>query len=330
MKFNFIVLLLLWIVKGSLAQNNAIFSGGTNDGTNRATFLQAGNNIFTGGSGDGWFAGIYQQQANAIFTGGIGDGWASTVYLQAGNSIFEGGNNDGWSAATFLQSGNAIFDGGLGDGWNHTMFLQPANNIFSGGVGDGWSSTYRPMGTIPVNFLYFNASNQGSTSLLNWKTSQEINSAHFEVERSVDAVNFSYIGRVNASGNSQVPLDYYFTDNNPVSGLNYYRLKQVDLDGRFIYTPARVVRFDQTTQNLVKYYPNPTNGLLNIELIQSMQAEPKVVNISNTAGVVLEQLKLSANSNSILQINLSNYPRGVYFVQVKTANINSVQRIVLQ
>lgn len=348
------IFIVLLVINGFItsAQNNPIFQGGPGDGLNNSSFAQAGNNIFTGGGGDGWnlfsysqagnniFSGgigdgwnnsTYIQAGNSIFTGGAGDGWNTTSYLQAGNAIFSGGAGDGWNSTSYLQAGNAIFTGGVGDGWDKIAYLQPGNNIFTGGEGDGWSSTYRPMGPIPVNFLYFNAQKQGETaSLLNWKTSQEINSAHFDVERSTDAVNFYFIGRTAAAGNSSVLVDYYFTDYAPANGLNYYRLKQVDKDGRFIYTPSRLVRFDITEAGNVKYFPNPTNGILSIELPEIMQQEVKIVNISNAAGIVLNQFKPGATSNHILQVNLSKYPKGIYFIQVRSASVNSTQRIVLQ
>ena len=349
-----IFIIVLCVINGLItsAQNNAIFQGGSGDGVNRLSFAQAGNdiftggsgsgwiktsfaqtanNIFTGGSGDGWNNTTFIQAANNIFTGGSGDGWNSTSFLQAGNNIFTGGDGDGWNSTSFLQTGNSIFNGGNGDGWNAVSFLQAGNNIFTGGVGDGWSSTYRPMGPIPVTFVYFNAQKQGQmASLLNWKTSQEINSAYFNVERSSDAVNFNYIGRVSAAGNSQLPIEYYFTDNYPASGLNYYRLKQIDIDGHFTYTPSRLVRFDGSDAGVVKYFPNPTNGILNIELTTSMKKEAKVVNITNAAAVVMNQFKLGINTDQFIQIDLGRYPKGVYFIQVKTETVNSTQRVVLQ
>lgn len=329
-KISIIVLLVINVLITS-AQNNAIFQGGSGDGVNRLSFAQSGNDIFTGGAGSGWIKTSFTQAANNIFTGGSGDGWNSTTFIQAANNIFTGGSGDGWNSTSFLQTGNSIFNGGNGDGWNAVSYLQAGNNIFNGGIGDGWSSTYRPMAPIPVNFLYFNAQKQGqTTSQLNWKTAQENNSHFFDVERSIDAVNFVYIGRVAAAGNSQVPVEYYFTDNHPESGLNYYRLKQVDLDGHFTYTPSRLVRFDEMNAGLVKYFPNPTNGILNIELAASMKNEAKVVNITNAGGVVLNQLRPGINTNQFLQVDLSRYPKGVYFIQVKTESVNSTQRVILQ
>lgn len=335
-----------------MAQNNAIFIGGNSDGWESKNYQQNSNNIFKGGNADGWASLNYSQQTGNIFKGGVndgwdsknyiqsttsifkggtGDGWDSKNYIQSTTNIFKGGNGDGWDSKNYVQLSTGIFKGGNGDGWDYKAYIQTSSGIYKGGIADGWASNYIPMSPIPVTFLYFNANKQGETSsLLNWKTSQEINSSFFDVERSIDAVNFVYIGRVNATGNSQIPVEYYFTDNHPAAGLNYYRLKQVDIDAHFIYTPTRLVRFGQAGTGLVKYYPNPTNGVLNIELTQQMVNEAKVVNITNLAGVVLNQFKLESSSNPILQVDLSRYPKGIYFIQVKTVSTNSTQRIILQ
>lgn len=348
------VCLIIFTVLSSflMAQNNAIFKGGNSDGWDAKNYQQISSNIFKGGNADGWASLNYSQQTGnifkggagdgwdsknyipsttSIFKGGIGDGWDSKGYIQISTGIFKGGNGDGWDSKNYVQQSTGIFKGGDGDGWDSKNFIQLSAGIFKGGIGDGWASNYIPMSPIPVTFLYFNAHKQGEiASVLNWKTSQEINSAYFDVERSSDAVNFIAIGRVNAAGNSQVPVAYFFTDNSPLTGFNYYRLKQVDIDGHFILTPARVVRFDNIGSGAVKYYPNPTNGLLNIELPVQIAGEIKVVNITNAAGIVLNQFKLGSSSNPLLQLDLGKYPKGIYFIQVKTNAVNSTQRIVLQ
>lgn len=314
-----------------MAQNNAIFKGGNSDGWDLKNYQQTSSSIFKGGHADGWTSLNYAQQTTNIFKGGTGDGWDSKNYIQSTTSIFKGGIGDGWDSKNYVQTSTGIFKGGDGDGWDSRNYIQSSIGIYKGGIGDGWASNYIPMSPIPVTFLYFNANKQSATSaLLNWKTSQEINSSYFDVERSIDAVNFVYIGRVSAAGNSQIPVEYYFTDNHPATGLNYYRLKQVDIDAHFVYTPTRLVRFGESGTGLVKYYPNPTSGVLNIELTQQMISEAKVINITNLAGIVLNQFKLESNGNAILQVDLSRYPKGIYFIQVKTVSTNSTQRVILQ
>lgn len=310
--------------------NNAIFQGGINDGIDKTTFTQAANNIFTGGNGDGFDKTAFAQSVNNIYTGGNGDGWDKTSFAQSLNNIYTGGNGDGWDKTFFAQAMNNIFNGGAGDGWDKTTFLQTGNNIFLGGDGDGWASAYRPQGPLPVSFLSFMATKTAALEvLLVWKTSQEINSARFDVERSTDAVNYVFIGSIRAAGFSTVPLEYRFTDAHPAKGLNYYRLKQVDLDNRLAYTPSRLIRFNEVDGGAVKYFPNPTHGMLYVEIPESMAGAYKIINISNSLGVVLNQVKLGKTNNTIIPFDLSNYPKGNYFIQVKTADFNSTQKIIV-
>jgi hypothetical protein len=186
------------------------------------------------------------------------------------------------------------------------------------------------MNPLPVNFLYFNVRKQGKNiGLLSWKTAREANASHYDVERSTDAVNFSFIGKIMANGNTTTESIYSFTDNAPARGFNYYRLKQVDRDGRFIYTAARVLNFDDLDAGLVKYYPNPTNGILNIELTDDMKKQEKWLTVSTSGGIVIDQVKIQANGNFVIPVNLGKYPKGIYFIQIKTACCNSTQRVVL-
>ncbi len=313
------------------AQNNPIFGGGNSDGWDRSLFNQGANDIFNGGAADGWHFSSFSQAGANIFAGGEGDGWHRGIFAQTGNTIFNGGEGDGWNFTTYLQAGNAIFNGGEADGWHFTTYLQAGNDIYNGGQGDGWSSTYRPMGPLPVKYLYFNASKLNETAaLLRWETSSEQNSATFDVERSADALMFEKIGSLAAAGNSATAKAYSFTDNQALNGLNYYRLKQVDKDGGFSYSPARVVRFGLGSQSAIKYFPNPTTSTLNVQWTEELVKEAKLINISNAAGVVINQWKQPANGQNSLRVDMSHYPKGIYFIQVRTTNSNSVQRIVLQ
>jgi hypothetical protein len=331
MKNIFMLLLCIMNISILFAQNNPIFVGGNADGFDKTNFAQASNNIFGGGNADGWSNAAFAKTENNIFGGGFGDGWDSAAFAQPVNNIFNGGSGDGWDKTSFAQALNNIFNGGNGDGWDKTTFAQPMSNIFFGGQGDGWASTYRPMGPLPITLLYFEAEKKSSSSaLLIWETTQEINTSRFEVEHSNDAITFNKMGSVQAAGNSAINKKYEFVDNNPTVGLNYYRLKQIDLDNRFIYTPTRVLQFKLLDAATVKYYPNPTNGMLTIELSIANSNEIRVVNICNATGAVVNQLKIGANAGSKMQIDLSKYAKGIYFIQVKTATVNSTERIILK
>jgi Secretion system C-terminal sorting domain len=246
------------------AQNNPIFGGGNADGFDKTNFAQASNNIFGGGNADGWNITAFAQAENNIFSGGFGDGWDTAAFAQTVNNIFNGGSGDGWDKTSHAQVVNNIFNGGNGDGWDKTTFAQAGNNIFFGGQGDGWANTYRPIGPLPITLDYFTARKNNSTSsILNWKTSQEINTAFFEIERSNDAIGFKKIGTVRAAGNSNAGIEYSFIDNNPMQGMNYYHLKQIDIDGKFTFSDIKTVKF--SANNAVSIYPNPSKGIVNID-----------------------------------------------------------------
>jgi hypothetical protein len=295
-----------------------------------ALSLQAQNNdIFNGGDNDGWTSTGQLQPAVNIFSGGIADGWTFGSYQSSLQHIYNGGDGHGWQAAIYLQPGNAIFNGGVGDGWHFDTAISIDLNIYAGGAGDGWANTYKPMGSLPVTFLSFTANKKdGNAALLQWQTSQEINSSHFDLERSDDAVHFTFIGRVNAAGNSNQIMQYSFIDHNPMRGQNYYRIRQVDIDGRQTITPVRMLAF-QSAAGSIKYFPNPTHGVLNVEIPADMQDEPKLINIVNVSGVMVNQLQLKGTGH-LISLDFSRYPKGVYFVQFKNSRVNSTQRIVLQ
>ena len=314
----------------NVSLSNTIFVGSSGDGFNKASNGIAANDIFKGGRGDGFNFSSNNIVSNTIFIGGSGDGWNKAVYSAPSNNIFSGGNGDGWNRSGNSAPSNNIFIGGNGDGWANALKLAPTNNIFFGGRGDGWSSVYRPQGSLPVTMLYFTARKQTFTSaLIEWKTSQEINSSSFDVERSNDAVRFTKMGNVTAAGYSTSPISYNFTDNYPEKGMNYYRLKQVDADGKFVYSPARLVVFNELDASTVKYYPNPTNGILYIEMSSIHLNDAAIINITNASGIVVNQYKITSLSGNKIQIDLSRFAKGTYFIQVRTPTVNSTQRVVL-
>ena len=114
---------------------------------------------------------------------------------------------------------------------------------------------------LPVELSVFTATAQGpATVRLAWATASEKNSAAFEVERSLDSRMFAPIGTVAAAGNSSTPHRYELLDTKlPASTLLYYRLKQVDQDGTFSYSPVRTVALSGAATGLA-LYPNPSHG----------------------------------------------------------------------
>ena len=164
---------------------------------------------------------------------------------------------------------------------------------------------------LPVNFTAFTAIAQKGQSLLNWQTAQEQNSRDFVIERSVDGVSYSAIGNVEAAGNSQAPSNYSFVDAAPVAGRNYYRLKETDLDNKFMYSDVRIVNFAATDDNQKLVWFQTGDKAVEVDL---KLGNNEFYTVSDIGGRTIQQGQLSAGKLTISQV-----PGGLYFVKVTTA-----------
>ncbi len=177
---------------------------------------------------------------------------------------------------------------------------------------------------LPVNLTQFNAVSNNGSSLLTWQTAQESNNHHFDIERSINGSNFVVIGETAGAGNSNTIKNYSYTDKSPVIGLNYYRLRQVDLDNSYSYSEIRLVKFDAT--EAITLYPNPTTGKVYITSTTSSVLSSVILYSSEGT-----QLKQYVNFRSGNSIDLRAYSQGVYMVRVLDAKGNSVvQKLIKQ
>jgi hypothetical protein len=157
---------------------------------------------------------------------------------------------------------------------------------------------------------------------ISWKTDLEVNSSHFEVQRSGNSKEWKSIASIQASGNISVEQSYSYTDAAPLDGTNYYRLKIIDLDGQFDYSPIKSVSIAATALNVVAG-PNPASSFLNVSVSQPGR-EPYRLRLMNRAGQVVFDQKYAASTNR-LQINVANYADGSYFLEI--TNNNSLRQI---
>jgi hypothetical protein len=121
--------------------------------------------------------------------------------------------------------------------------------------------------TLPVDLVTFEGARSGKYALLKWVTATETNNHYFSIERSDDMKSFESIGIVNGSGNSNSHIYYSFTDEEPVTGTNYYRLRQVDYDGSDQCSQIIVVAMGEPSGGVgeLKIGPNPFTDFLNVK-----------------------------------------------------------------
>ncbi|HEY4207591.1 MAG TPA: T9SS type A sorting domain-containing protein, partial [Puia sp.] len=173
-------------------------------------------------------------------------------------------------------------------------------------------------GPLPVNYLSFTGTTENTGVSLNWSTAQEQNSNYFEVQRSTDNSNYVAIGQVTAAHNSSLPTNYSFTDASPASGNNYYRLKEVDLDGNFMYSKIVVVNFGVTGQNVVAVYPNPAHESFQLQF-KNMQTGKYEMSLLSPVGQVIQSrsIQVSNPASYIETVPLnSGLAEGAYIVRL--------------
>ena len=173
--------------------------------------------------------------------------------------------------------------------------------------------------TLPVTWLSFSGKAIGKTVVLDWATASEQNNHHFDIERSSDGMHFTSIGKVNASVNPGTNNQYRFTDLNPLNGAAYYRLKQVDLDGKFHY--SIIISITTVEVNGFSIYSEPGSGLMTLNIPASVTGLVDIIlfdglgrQLQQQQGVARQQLiSLRGNqSGGVVYVKVLKQGRVVY------------------
>ncbi|MCE6992413.1 T9SS type A sorting domain-containing protein [Dyadobacter sp. CY323] len=168
---------------------------------------------------------------------------------------------------------------------------------------------------LPVTLAAFDVKKEGSTASLNWSTTYETNSDHFDIQHSQDGKIWNALTTIQAQGESKGLITYHYTHTSPLA-VNLYRLKMVDADGTFAYSSIRSLNFNGDLE--VAIYPNPTSDRIKFSGNQAIEN----VKIYNVSGIMV----LNALPNASNEVDLTKLTQGTYFVKV---NNNPVLRKVV-
>lgn len=179
--------------------------------------------------------------------------------------------------------------------------------------------TLSPVGNaLPLQFLLFNVRCSSNIVTVTWKTGNEFNTGHFEIQRTANGTNWTTVGNLPAAGNSVSGQTYFFTDNTPLSTAALYRVTEIDLDGKMHYT--NIIRNDCGNMNSWKTWPNPVQEYLFVNI--SVQANSKAaIRIYDAKGALVKQQSndLLAGNNQFA-IDMRHLPPGTYNVVAKWSN----------
>ena len=207
-----------------------------------------------------------------------------------------------------------------------TTDIYDADNAYTATFDSGFSgfalSNAPPVGPLSVNLLSFNGKNSGYGNNLMWATSSETNNSHFIIERSVDAAKFEPIGQIKSHGNSKELLKYSYLDKNIENKLYYYRLRDVDMNGKKGF--SKIISINNNNENNFGFWPNPSNSILNIKLKENGLVLYKIFDLT---GKLIFENKENAKDNQI-QISIANLPKGLYHLQIIQQFSSTISKII--
>ncbi|MFT3750601.1 MAG: InlB B-repeat-containing protein [Agriterribacter sp.] len=174
----------------------------------------------------------------------------------------------------------------------------------------GYKGTFSPFAiadanaTLPVTWLSFKVQKQNENTLLTWATTTESNNRDFVVEHSINSKDWETIAIISAAGNSISEKKYEYLHTNPAEGINYYRIRQRDNDGKSSFSSVQALQFESA--NALSIYPNPVvNGNVNVRI-----KTPGVLSIYSNNGQLIFQKKLGASGQHT--VNMQTFAKGIY------------------
>lgn len=177
---------------------------------------------------------------------------------------------------------------------------------------------------LPLTILEFSATYSKPDVVLQWQTSSEQNTSQFNIERSIDGSNFSFIGKADAAGNNLSTKNYSYTDNTPAKGINFYRLKMIDAGEKFVY--SKIVAVKKDDKKSLQLFPNPAKDILYVQA--SGENENALIQIFDLSGRIVKEQKIVLNGNSSLSLDISNLPKNIYNLILKRNAKIEQQRFV--
>ncbi|MEQ8325507.1 MAG: DUF2341 domain-containing protein, partial [Vicingaceae bacterium] len=322
-----------WVKTTSTAQANIVSNGGDNGGGVR--YVIAGNegsaNKLTLTTDDN----ATKRQSNSTsnindntwhYVVGVRDGTTLRTYVDGvaeGTNTVPGGYNlsntsqqnayIGCGASQPTSTTIKYFDGDIDEvrvskvfrspNWTATEFnnQDSPGTFFTAGV-----EITNTCIALPIDLLYFHAQLIGDVVGLSWVTVSEINNDFFSIERSSDLVDWETIDRIHGAGNSRQVLNYDRTDQRPLPGISYYRLKQTDFDGQFSYSNIEAI--DNKEAIINEIYPQPANDFLILSLSEKISS----ISIYGAQGKLV--YSEDADFQNIVKINVAEFKQGTYFL----------------
>ncbi|HZG24069.1 MAG TPA: T9SS type A sorting domain-containing protein [Chitinophagaceae bacterium] len=217
-------------------------------------------------------------------------------------------NHNSWTR-TFEEVHTGVYPGGV---LTDTIGI----NVYQ------WMLRYGRVETaLPLEWRSFNVYEAGKNIEIEWSTSREVNVKNFIVEKSPNGSLWTALTSVLPAAVNDPVKSYRFTDTKPVGGIHFYRIKQVDLDGKFTYSAVKRIAINQPNTASAKVYPNPFHNEFTLSLPAGVENNTIHVRLVDSHGAIVRSENYSSQpGNSTLTIkNLQGLSKGIYFISIENA-----------
>ncbi|THU38385.1 T9SS type A sorting domain-containing protein [Niastella caeni] len=255
--------------------------------------------------------------------GGGGGGLVISNVIPSGSITVTGGANGLTRSASGVAVPDIPYGAVAGSNGVIGVLIGPVGLVNS-------SNGTSQCGVLPITLHTWNGVYKNNKTYLTWQTDQGSNFSHFVIEHSTDGIHFSSLGQVAASTSTASTLQYSFVDAFPASGVNYYRLKMVDIDGQYKYSGIITLRPDAKGVR-VSATPNPFTDHVVIT-IESATDEAVQLRVFNSDGKLVWRKAsfVTAGTNAQYYNDLQSLPKGIYFIKVNKQNTVAEIKIIKQ
>jgi hypothetical protein len=314
-------------VSGATGNNSTIIDGSGGGGAGGSVLIYAASGLsnitVTAVGGNGGSNDPAHVSATQHGPGGGGGGGVvySNAALNAASSVAAG--IAGISVSTTLSNNFGAGNGSVGSLVQNITLSQLPPNM----------ETCQGSIILPINLLDFKAAYQSNNMVLvSWSASDEMNTSSFEVERSLDGINFTDLGSVSVNKSPGETHEYSFNDylQSVNSSVLYYRLKMINFDGTFSYSKIAVVSLDQAELKF-SVFPNPTTDYAVLRFSSDKQSVALMKLMDNSGReIMLKSFTVTNGNNSLMVDQLGNLPKGIYVIQVLVNNSLYNSKLVKQ
>jgi len=184
---------------------------------------------------------------------------------------------------------------------------------------------------LPVELISFSAKESEGKVILNWSTTAETDNEKYEIEHSPSGKEFEKIGEIAGAGTSLETAQYSFKHKEPAPGQNYYRLKQIDFDGHFEYSPIVSAVIENEGLNIGTFFPNPsTNGEIQLDYSTSTDSDVAFTIYSLAGNYVSSQRRSLLKEEQLLRLHFTDLPKGIYLVEIKNELASEWRKLIIK